>query len=140
MPATNAPQLNVPMSFGIDMNLHFSQYLMNSLHLKQLTVSLVFMVKWWSNLNLLTRSSFSLIMYSSSCSVPFSSESATYGMFVKGRVRIQKQAYPWKTQTLRNHPSPFQTAPSTRCCGRKIEFPVTVSLFGFPETMISIKQ
>jgi len=31
-----------------------------------------------SNLNLLTRSSFSLIMYSSSCSVPFSSESATY--------------------------------------------------------------
>jgi len=23
MPATNAPQLNVPMSFGIEMNLHF---------------------------------------------------------------------------------------------------------------------
>lgn len=26
MPATNAPQLNVHMSFGIDMNLHFSHF------------------------------------------------------------------------------------------------------------------
>lgn len=75
IPATNAPQLKVPISFGIDINLKMSQ--LN-------TLVYAWHESWMKDAKrlldcyyLFTRSSFSLIIYSSSCSVPFSSESAT---------------------------------------------------------------
>jgi hypothetical protein len=74
IPATNDPQLNAPISFGTEMNL--SEQGKKESYFELVGKKHYSLHKRSSNR--LTRSSFSLIMYSSSCSVPFSSESATW--------------------------------------------------------------